>query len=504
MALLKKCNLCSEKGLFLKLTNGLCDHCKLNLETLESDYTAILQKIALNPNNKGSVVSDLNILMTKAKIFEGISSSVSIENCKSLLKSLTTTTSDSALPIIDQNININNSLTSSTSNLDNIITPHQSLKLKLSPTTKVKLNLAPNRQDSTSEKHENVVYKLPVQKIRNLIEPLTEIDNDNDCIDISVNKKNKSISTLASTNSILKKTPTTLNLNLQSKLNKKEFKNKIENTLNNTSILNETQSIKDTFIINNFKKKCSSLISKLDSQNATLDSIAHNYFHIKNEILPVLNENSITDIDDMNIKKSLDNAKNTLCIRSKQKENDLFDFFNYITIFVQTTGLSPKNSDIIEISAVKVSYGKIIDEFHTLVNPIKTIKLSVTKTTGISNEDVEDKQTIDMIIPNLIKFIGDYQLVAFNPKPVDLFLNSTLKKLNMDTLKKSITSAVNLYRIRFKNFHGQPPTLSDISSICLDLLSSTDVAYIDSFKSFSLSNSHAIYKIYEILKYRYK
>ena len=547
MALLKKCNLCSEKGLFLKLTNGLCDNCKLSLESLENDYTAILQKIALNPNNKGSVISDLNTLITKAKTFEGIPSSLSIENCKSLLKSLTDTTAQSnadvptpindtnknildttptiikenlgnltnispvpnlTSPNIDQNININNTLTNSTTNPDNITTS-PSLKLNITPSNEVKLKFSPNQQTSAgaaSEPIDKVTYTVPIQKIRNLIEPLTELDNPNDSIDISVDKKNNGTLTLnlGSSNSITKKAPTTVSLNLQSELNKKEIKNKIENSLNNNSILNETQSIKDTFIINNLKKKCSLLISKLDSPNATLDDIASNYFHIKNEILPILNENSIPDIDGVNIKNSLENAKNTLCIRSKKKEEELFDFFNYVTIFVQTTGLSPKNSDIIEISAVKVSYGKIIDEFYSLINPIKSIKLSVTQMTGISNEDVEDKPTIDMIIPNLINFIGDYQLIAFNPKPVDLFLNSTLKKLSMDSLKKSIISSMSLYRIRFKNFHGQPPTSSDIASICLDLLPANDVEYIDSFKSFSLSNSHAIYKLYEILKYRYK
>ena len=545
MALLKKCNLCSEKGLFLKLTNGICDSCKSNLEKLENDYTSILQKIALSPNDKSSVISDLNMLMSKAKTFDGIPSSLSIENCKSLLKSISEN-EDKVKPSIPkvvtlENLNITKNIETNIevvpvqptltnisadepvqhpNPLENIlpvsplplVQTASAIKLNIKPTNQIKLKLAPTPATisvtENIEEAEKVTYSIPITKIRNLIQPLNEKENLNDVIDISVDKKNNGGLTLKLGNTTtLKKQPTTLNLNLQSNNNKKELISRIENDLNSNfsnTILAETQSIKDTFIINNLKKKCSLLISKLDSPNATLDDIAENYFHIKKELLPILNENSLTEIDGVNIKTSLDNAKNTLCIRSKKKEHELFDFFNYISIFVQTTGLAPKNSDIIEISATKISYGKIISEFYTLVNPIKSIKLAVTSVTGITNSDIENQPTIDMLLPSLMDFIDDYQLVSFNSKSVDLFINSNLKKLGMPLIKKPIISSMSLYRIRFKNFHGVPPTISDISSTCLDLLPASDVEYIDAFNSFSLSNSHAIYKLYEVLKYRYK
>lgn len=531
MALLKKCNHCSEKGIFLKLTNGLCDNCKSAIENLETNYTNLLQKIALNPNNKFIFIEELNTLITKAIPFDG-TASISISTYKKLLSTLSeneltknesTVKPNEALPNNEtQDTNKLPPIESKFTNIDSSVgdktnvSNSNNIKLQISNldiNSKSNLNIKPNSifkntSHTTKENQHKPIQNVLVTetipnsapcvpiKIKNLVEPVPTPKTLTDYENNPAEKKTPTNLTLNLSNKPSLKQTSTLNLNLQSTLNKKEIKNKIESTLK-TSI--EPSSIKDTFILNNLKKGCSTLIAKLDDSNASLDSIAEGYFDIKNNLLPSLNKSIETDIQ-----TTLDTVKNTLCIRSKKSETELFDFFNYITIFIQTTGLAPTNSDIIEISALKISYGKIIDEFYTLVNPIKSIKLSVTKTTGISNEDVENKPTIDLVIPSLIKFIGDYQLVGFNAKPVELFINSTLKKLNMPLIPKTPLSTISLYRVRYKSFHGQPPTLSDITSTCIDLLPQNDIAYINNFKSFSISSSHAIFKIYEILKYRYK
>lgn len=488
MALLKKCNHCSEKGFFLKLTNGLCDNCKLIVENLENDYTTLLQKIALTPDNLKSAIEDLNILISKAKPFDGISN-VSISVYESLLSTLSEKEKNS---LSNDNTIKNISISSNTNKISNNIKVKPiNLKLNSIKTTNESLKKNMNIDD--------IIFQASPSKIKNLIEPLLYQDISNELINTSKTLKlNITSSGPSKKSSSVIEAPT---LNLDSSSNKYKTQIKFENK---TSSIIEPPSIKDTFIINNLKKKCSLLISKLDDSNTTVDSIAENYFYIKNELLPDLNTNSNFLNENPDIQKSLENAKNTLCIRSKKTEEELFNFFNYVTIFVQTTGLSPKNSDIIEISAAKVSYGKIVDEFYSLINPIKSIKISVTNSTGISNKDVEDKPTIDMIIRPLVEFIGDYQLVAFNPKPIELFINSTLKKLNMPLINKPVISVRNLYRIRYKNYYGYQPTLSDLSSTCTDLLPSKDIDYINQFDSLSLSTSHATYKVYEILKYKYK
>ena len=44
----------------------------------------------------------------------------------------------------------------------------------------------------------------------------------------------------------------------------------------------------------------------------------------------------------------------------------------YVLFDLETTGISANYDEVIEISAVKVRSGKIVDEFSTLVNPGRT------------------------------------------------------------------------------------------------------------------------------------
>ena len=46
---------------------------------------------------------------------------------------------------------------------------------------------------------------------------------------------------------------------------------------------------------------------------------------------------------------------------------------NYVIFDLETTGISPNYDEVIEISALKVKGGEVVDEFNTLVNPGRKI-----------------------------------------------------------------------------------------------------------------------------------
>ena len=46
---------------------------------------------------------------------------------------------------------------------------------------------------------------------------------------------------------------------------------------------------------------------------------------------------------------------------------------DYVVFDLETTGISPKTDEVVEVSAVKVEHGKVTDEFSTLVNPKRRI-----------------------------------------------------------------------------------------------------------------------------------
>lgn len=87
---------------------------------------------------------------------------------------------------------------------------------------------------------------------------------------------------------------------------------------------------------------------------------------------------------------------------------------NYVVFDLETTGTSPKTEAIIEISALKVVDGKVVDTFSTLVNPMKPISPGATAVNGITDDMVKDKPTLDVVLPQFNDFVGDYILVGHN------------------------------------------------------------------------------------------
>ncbi|TVY12238.1 exonuclease domain-containing protein [Candidatus Phytoplasma pini] len=132
--------------------------------------------------------------------------------------------------------------------------------------------------------------------------------------------------------------------------------------------------------------------------------------------------------------------KKPVFVTNQSIDNNIFEsenFFlknhNYVVFDLETTGLSPKRDQIIEISAIKIENGKIVNNkiFEQLINPKRTINQKITELTGIKNEDIVDKPTIDQILPEFLKFIEGYVLIAHNISFDIGFLESKIQELNL-------------------------------------------------------------------------
>lgn len=86
----------------------------------------------------------------------------------------------------------------------------------------------------------------------------------------------------------------------------------------------------------------------------------------------------------------------------------------YVVFDLETTGFSPIQDKIIEIGAVKVERGVIMERFSTFVNPKIPIPFKITQLTSITDDMVVDAETIDVVLPKFLDFIGDAVLVAHN------------------------------------------------------------------------------------------
>ena len=93
-------------------------------------------------------------------------------------------------------------------------------------------------------------------------------------------------------------------------------------------------------------------------------------------------------------------------------EESLDDTF--VVFDLETTGFSAIKDKIIEIGAVKVVKGEIVDSFSTFVNPRRPIPFEITKLTSITDEMVMEYPDIETILPQFLEFVGDAVLVAHN------------------------------------------------------------------------------------------
>ena len=112
------------------------------------------------------------------------------------------------------------------------------------------------------------------------------------------------------------------------------------------------------------------------------------------------------------------------------KEQDLDT--TYCVLDLETTGLSFRTEKITEVGIMKVKNGEVIDEFSCFVNPEKPIPEKVVEVTNITDEMVKDAETIDVVLPKVLEFVGDSVLVAHNADFDIGFLKYNAKELGLE------------------------------------------------------------------------
>lgn len=108
------------------------------------------------------------------------------------------------------------------------------------------------------------------------------------------------------------------------------------------------------------------------------------------------------------------------------------DFNSAFVVFdIETTGFSPVNNRIIEIGAVKVESGEIVDRYSAFVNPDVPIPFEIEKLTGINDEMVMDAPFIEAVLPEFLEFCQEAVLVAHNASFDMSFLMENAKRLGI-------------------------------------------------------------------------
>ncbi len=109
----------------------------------------------------------------------------------------------------------------------------------------------------------------------------------------------------------------------------------------------------------------------------------------------------------------------------KRVEGD--GFTSYVVFDLETTGTSIYYSEPVQISAIKVKNGRVVDQFDTLVKPNKENPPEAMAVNHITNEELKKAPGFNTVYPEFRRFIEDLPLVGYNICGFDLpLLNSRL------------------------------------------------------------------------------
>ncbi|MCY8414433.1 PolC-type DNA polymerase III, partial [Bacillus spizizenii] len=125
----------------------------------------------------------------------------------------------------------------------------------------------------------------------------------------------------------------------------------------------------------------------------------------------------------------------------------------YVVFDVETTGLSAVYDTIIELAAVKVKGGEIIDKFEAFANPHRPLSATIIELTGITDDMLRDAPDVVDVIRDFREWIGDDILVAHNASFDMGFLNVAYKKLlEVEKAKNPVIDTLELGRFLYPEF----------------------------------------------------
>lgn len=111
---------------------------------------------------------------------------------------------------------------------------------------------------------------------------------------------------------------------------------------------------------------------------------------------------------------------------------------SYVVVDIETDGLNEYENSIIEIGAIKVENSNIY-EFNHLIKIPKTLSKNIINLTGITQELINNEgKSMDIVLNEFLKFIGNLDIVGYNVDFDIRFINSELKKLGIEKLKNNV------------------------------------------------------------------
>jgi len=145
-----------------------------------------------------------------------------------------------------------------------------------------------------------------------------------------------------------------------------------------------------------------------------------------------------------------------------QYKNKKYKNMRELVLDTETTGLDPENGDrIVEIGIIELNnHIKTGRQFHYYINPERESDIKAEKIHGLSRDFLSDKLKFRDIAEELVEFISDSKIIIHNAKFDVSFLNSELKRCNLNDLNNN--NILDTLLLARKKYPGQSVSLDTL------------------------------------------
>ncbi len=134
------------------------------------------------------------------------------------------------------------------------------------------------------------------------------------------------------------------------------------------------------------------------------------------------------------------------------EQHRLLSSDTYVVFDVETTGLSAIYDSVIELAAVKIREGQIIDKFESFANPHHKLSATTIDLTGITDDMVRDAPEINEVFERFKIWMEECTLVAHNASFDMGFLNVGFKRLGYGKVMNPVIDTLELGRLLYPTF----------------------------------------------------
>ena len=120
----------------------------------------------------------------------------------------------------------------------------------------------------------------------------------------------------------------------------------------------------------------------------------------------------------------------------------------YVVFDTETTGFNAGlNDQMIEIGAVKIKDGMVVDNFDKLINPGRHIDAEITKLTGITDMMVANCDNEEVVTREFKEWIGDLPMVAHNAKFDISMISMAYHKYNLGEFSNTVLDTMVISQV---------------------------------------------------------